>query len=163
VGNQGLKKRMKVIVVYDSLTGNTKKIAEAIAEGAASVNRVNVEIKKIGEPFSVTDLTKADGVFFGSPTIYANVTVGMRNLVENMKVYVKAGMADFKGHPAAIFGSYGWDGAQVMESIFKDSIQNLGYNVQNKICSKTDLAIKHWTDKTLEECNVFGKVFAESL
>ncbi len=93
---------MKIIVVYDSLTGNTKKIAEAIAEGDTSVNGVNVEIKKIGEPFSVTDLTKADGVFFGSPAIYANVTVGMRNLVENMRVYVKAGMADFKALPPSI-------------------------------------------------------------
>jgi flavorubredoxin len=154
---------MKVIVVYDSLTGNTKKIAEAVAEGVATVDGVDVVIKKIGEPFPVTDLAKADGVVFGSPSIYANVTVGMRNLLENMKCHVKAGMSDFNGHPAAIFGSYGWDGALVMEGVFKDLITNLGYNVQNNICSMTDSSIKYYTDETLEACKAFGKAFAESL
>jgi flavorubredoxin len=144
---------MKVIVVYDSLTGNTKKIAEAVAEGVATVDGVDVVIKKIGEPFPVTDLAKADGVVFGSPSIYANVTVGMRNLLENMKCHVKAGM----------FGSYGWDGALVMEGVFKDLITNLGYKVQNNICSMTDSSIKYYTDETLEACKAFGKAFAESL
>ena len=60
---------MKVLVVYDSLTGNTEKIAKAVAEGAASVDGVDVDVKKIGEPFPVTDLANADGVVFGSPCI----------------------------------------------------------------------------------------------
>ncbi|NQT09319.1 flavodoxin domain-containing protein, partial [Candidatus Bathyarchaeota archaeon] len=39
---------MKVIVVYDSQTGNTEKMAKAVAEGVGSV--VEVDIKKVGEP-----------------------------------------------------------------------------------------------------------------
>ena len=154
---------MKVIVVYDSLTGNTEKIAKAVANGVASVDGVDVEVKKIGEPFPLTVLAKVDGVVFGSPSIYANVTVGMRNLIENMKAYVKAGVIDVKGHPAAIIGSYGWDGARVMDGVFMASIKNLGYKVQNNAFSKTDSAIKYKTDETTEECNAFGKAFAESL
>ncbi len=54
---------MKVVVVYDSQTGNTEKMAKAIAKGAGSV--VGVDIKKIGEPFPLTVLAEADGVFYG--------------------------------------------------------------------------------------------------
>lgn len=39
---------MKIIVVFDSQTGNTEKMAKAIAEGASSVPGSVVEVKKIG-------------------------------------------------------------------------------------------------------------------
>ena len=87
----------------------------------------------------------------------------MRNLLENMKAFSKAEMADFKGIPAAVFGSYGWDGAWVMEGVFKASIKALGYKVHDDVCVKTDSEIKYSTDETLEKCKAFGKLFAESL
>jgi len=101
---------MKIMIVYDSLGGSTEK--------------------KIGEPFSLSMLAKADGVAFGSPCIYANVTEGMQSFLENMKAYVKAGKMDVKGKRAAIFGSYGWDGAWVMEEKLKAMAQEIGYRVQ---------------------------------
>ena len=85
---------MKVVVVYDSQTGNTEKMAKAVAEGVGSV--AEVDIKKVGEPFPLTLLAEADGVIYGSPCIYANVTPGMRALVENMGAYIKAGKIDVK-------------------------------------------------------------------
>ena len=96
---------MKVMVVYDSLSGNTEKMAKAIAKGAESVVGTVVEVKKIGEPFSLSMLAKADGVAFGSPCIYANVTDRMQYFLENMTAYVKAGKMDVRGKHAAIFGS----------------------------------------------------------
>ena len=152
---------MKVVVVYDSQTGNTEKMAKAIAKGAGSV--VGVDIKKIGEPFPLTVLAEADGVIYGSPCIYANVTPGMRNLVENIKCYIKANKIDVKGHPAAVFGSYGWDGAWVMEGVFKLSLKSLGLKVQDEVCVEVASNVKYNESESLKKCKDFGKKFAESL
>lgn len=152
---------MKVVIVYDSQTGNTEKMAKAVAEGAGSV--VGVDIKKIGEPFPLTVLAEADGVIYGSPCIYANVTPGMRNLVENMECYIKAGKIDVKGHPAAVFGSYGWDGAWVMEGVFKLSLKSLGLKVQDEVCVEVASNVKYNESESLKKCKDFGKKFAESL
>jgi flavodoxin I len=151
----------KIVIVYDSQTGNTEKMAKAVAEGAGSVAEVN--IKKVGEPFPLTLLAEADGVIYGSPCIYANVTTEMRNLVENMEAYVKTGRLNVKGHPAAVFGSYGWDGAWVMEGVFKLSLKNLGLKVWDEVCVETDSNVKYNEGESMKKCKAFGKKFAESL
>ena len=154
---------MKIMVVYDSVTGNTEKMAKAIAEGAESVDGMVVEVKKIGDPFPLTMVSNADGVLFGSPSTYANVTEGMRMLMENMKACVKTGRIDFKGKNAAVFGSYGWDGAWVMEEKLKGMVQELGFKVQEEVNVETSTNIKYHADENLENSKEFGKTFAENL
>ena len=153
---------MKIMIVYDSNTGNTEKMAKAIAEGAGSVSGVEVEVKKIGEPFPLSMLASADAAIYGSPCIYAGVTEGMRVFLENMSSYAKAGLMDVKGKPAAVFGSYGWDGAWVMETVLRGNIQSLGYNVQEEVCVETGLNLKYHAEEYLSKCKEFGKAFAEA-
>jgi len=153
---------MKIMVIYDSQTGNTEKMAKAIAEGAGSVAGVDVEIKKIGDPFPLSMLAKADAAIFGSPCRYAGVTDGMKVFLENMSGYAKAGLMDVKGNPAAVFGSYGWDGAWVMEVVLKSMVESLGYKVHDDICVETGSNIKYHADEYLGKCKEFGKAFAEA-
>jgi flavodoxin len=40
-------KTPKILVVYDSLTGNTARAAELIAKGAKDVEGVKVDIRKV--------------------------------------------------------------------------------------------------------------------
>ncbi len=153
---------MKIMVIYDSQTGNTEKMAKAIAEGAGSVAGVEVDIKKIGDPFPLSMLAKADAAIFGSPCVYAGVTDGMKVFLENMNSYAKAGLMDVKGNPAAVFGSYGWDGAWVMEVVLKSMVESLGYKVYDDICVETGSNVKYHADEYLGKCKEFGKVFAEA-
>ncbi|MGA2386107.1 MAG: flavodoxin domain-containing protein [Candidatus Bathyarchaeia archaeon] len=60
----------KVLVAYYSKTGNTKQIAEAIAEGAKTVKGANVEIKNV-ENLTAAEAVTADGFAFGSPTYFS--------------------------------------------------------------------------------------------
>jgi flavodoxin len=55
---------MKGIIVYDSSTGNTKKIAEAIA------SETRFDVVKVGE--APTDLRQYDILVLGSPNIRTN-------------------------------------------------------------------------------------------
>lgn len=154
---------MKVLVIYDSKGGNTEKMAHAIAKGAASVEGVEAEVKKIGEPFPLSKLAEANVVAFGSPVIYANVTNGMMYFLENLKCFIDAGKIDMKDRRAAVFGSYGWDGAWIMEERLNQMIEDLGYEVMEKVCVETDSDLRYHPAGPLENCKVFGKEIAESL
>lgn len=56
----------KVLVIYASDYGNTKKMAEAIVEGAKSVNDTDVILKQAEEVVS-EDVMAADAMIVGSP------------------------------------------------------------------------------------------------
>lgn len=154
---------MKIMVIYDSQSGNTEKMAKAVAEGATSISGVEVEIKKIGESFALSMIEKADGVIFGSPCIYANVTPTMASFLVNLKDAVNSGKVKVMDKKAAIFASYGYDGAYIMEDLFKRVVQDIGFNVQPDVCVEVDTSIQHHPDDHLEKCRTFGKNFSENL
>lgn len=59
---------MKVLVLYDSKTGNTAKMAKAVAEG---VDESGVEsVLKTVDEASIDELPQVQGVIFGSPVYY---------------------------------------------------------------------------------------------
>jgi flavorubredoxin len=153
---------MKVLILYDSKTGNTEKMAKAIEEGAKDAG-ADLTIKKIGEPFSLSILADSDGVAFGSPTLYADVTNEMKDFLQHVENYIELGKMKTKGKQAAIFGSYGWDGAFVIEDRLKGYVENLGYKIYPKVCVKVDDEIKINQKNTLSECKAWGKGFAKSL
>ncbi|MGD2142320.1 MAG: flavodoxin domain-containing protein [Candidatus Bathyarchaeota archaeon] len=152
---------MKIFVVYDSQTGNTEKMAKATAKGAGSVKGAKVEIKKVGEPFPLSKMTEADGVLIGSPCIYADVTPALRRLLVNLKGYINVTRQKVK--KAGIFGSYGWDGAWVMEDKLRSDMESLGFNVWDKPCVEVGISIQHHPDDHLLRCEDWGKEFAEAL
>ena len=69
-----------VSIIYDSRTGNTERMANAIAEGARSAG-AQVTVRKLGEKFPVEELAKADAILIGSPTHYSSTTAEMRHFL----------------------------------------------------------------------------------
>ena len=63
---------IKILVLYDSLTGNVEHMARLVAEGANEIQGAEVRIKKIAadgpERATADDVLWADGVAVGSPT-----------------------------------------------------------------------------------------------
>jgi len=101
----------KLLILYDSQTGNTEKMAEAVAEGARSVQGVEVDLKYYARP---EELAEAAAIIFGAPTYYHDITLPIKQMLEDA---AKAD-AQLKGKIGAAFGSYGWSGEapkQVLE------------------------------------------------
>lgn len=74
---------MRVAVVYDSGYGHTKKQAEAVAGGAASVAGAEVEIVALAD--SAVDwaaLEAADAIIFGSPTYNGTISARFKTFME---------------------------------------------------------------------------------
>jgi len=57
---------VRVLVAYDSTTGNTEKMAKAVAEGAGKVPATEVVLKRVGDVRDA-DLLAADAIIVGSP------------------------------------------------------------------------------------------------
>ena len=108
----------KTLVVYVTRTGETKAIAELIAEGIRfSGNEAIVEdgilIKKDG------NLAGYDAYVFGSATYHGDMMQGMKTLL------FLAEKANLEGKIGGAFGAFGWSGEapdriyDTMKNIFK--------------------------------------------
>jgi NAD(P)H dehydrogenase (quinone) len=71
---------MKVLIVYDSKTGNTEKMAHAVAEGAKKAG-AEVTVRKVDDA-SVDDLLEADGIILGSPVYYGLPTGKLKEFID---------------------------------------------------------------------------------
>lgn len=65
--------RIKVLVAYHSLSGNTEKMADAVAEGARSVSGTSVTLKRVGQ-VTAEDLFTSDALVVGSPVYWSNMS-----------------------------------------------------------------------------------------
>jgi len=71
----------KVLVTYHSRGGNTKKMAELVHEGAASVDGVAVDLKPVAD-VKPADLVGYDAIVIGSPTYYGLPAAGIKKLID---------------------------------------------------------------------------------
>jgi NAD(P)H dehydrogenase (quinone) len=71
---------MHILISYDSGTGNTEKMAFAVAEGIKKTG-VKVIVKKADETTN-EDLMKADGIVVGSPTYYGQMSAKVKAMFD---------------------------------------------------------------------------------
>jgi NAD(P)H dehydrogenase (quinone) len=72
----------RVLVVYDSRTGNTEKMAYAVAEGVKKVQGAKAVVKKVDQATN-KDLVNADGIIIGSPTYYGQMSGKMKTFIDD--------------------------------------------------------------------------------
>jgi len=80
---------VKVLVLYDSWSGNTEKMALAVVDGVKQVEGVEAVSKKVDDA-SVDDLERADGIIIGSPTFYGLMSGKVKILIDkSVKIHGK--------------------------------------------------------------------------
>ncbi|MEM3443122.1 MAG: NAD(P)H-dependent oxidoreductase [Candidatus Bathyarchaeia archaeon] len=147
---------VQILVVYDSKTGNTEKMAFAVAEGAKQVSGVNVVVKKVDQT-SLEDLQKADGIIMGSPTYYGQMSAKLKSLIdESVKIHGK-----LEGKVGAAFTSSGGTatGAETTLLSILNAMLVHGMIVQGRADDKHygAAAVEKPDKKALEQCKELGK------
>jgi len=71
----------RVLVVYDSRTGNTERMALAVVDGARQVKGTKVVVLEVDKT-KMSDLTGSDAIIIGSPTYYGNMTGKMKSFID---------------------------------------------------------------------------------
>jgi NAD(P)H dehydrogenase (quinone) len=75
----------KVLIIYYSKTGNTEKMAQAVAKGAEKEG-VEVETKEVSQA-NCEDLLSAQGIIIGSPTYYGLPAAPLKELLDESVQY----------------------------------------------------------------------------
>jgi NAD(P)H dehydrogenase (quinone) len=146
----------RILIVYDSRTRNTEKMAHAVAEGAKKVTNVKVTVKKVDET-SLQDLTRADGIIMGSPTYYGQMSGKLKELIdETFKIHGK-----LEGKVGAAFTSSGGHatGAETTLLSILHAMLVHGMIIQGRSDHKHygAAAVGSPNERDLESCDVLGK------
>lgn len=91
----------KILIIYQSKTGNTKAMSEAVESG---IKKEGVEvIRKRIEDARLEDLLEPEGIIVGTPTYFAATTAEFKKLIdESIKYFPK-----LEGKVGAAFASSG--------------------------------------------------------
>ncbi len=73
---------VQVLVTYHSVSGNTEKMAEAVAAGARTVSGAHVVIKRV-EQVVAEDLFGSDAIVVGSPVYWSNMAGEVKTFFDN--------------------------------------------------------------------------------
>lgn len=106
----------KALIAYATRTGDTKKIAEYIAEGLR-FSAVDVHLADCTSLKKETDLEGYDIYAFGSSTYHGEMMPGMKTLL------FLAEKTGIQGKAGGAFGAFGWSG-EAGERIF-DTMKNI--------------------------------------
>ena len=90
---------MKILVIYYSRSGNTKKMAQLVVEGIKAEG-LDVELKAVQE-VQAKELLKAEGIIVGSPTYYGTMAYQIKQLLDESVQF----HGDLAGKVGAAFSS----------------------------------------------------------
>jgi flavorubredoxin len=115
---------VKVVLIYGSMYGHTKMLAEAIGMGVEStgVRVASFDASRVNVSFILKEVLDAPVLVFGTPTYDANVFPTILNVLDFIEVK-KLGV----GRYASIFGCYGWGPSAY--GILMGRLKSMGFNL----------------------------------
>ena len=139
----------RFIIVYNSTTGNTKALADAIVEGA---NSLNLEVDTVDAfDAKIDDLMAAEAIGFGVPTFNYHPAKPIVKLLDDL------GAHDMKGKIAVVFGSYGWSGDGPV--VVAEKLRQMGFTVLDPV-----IRVRYKpSENELFGCSILGKDVAMKL
>ena len=142
-----------ILVIYHSQSGNTKKMAEAAAAGASSVEGVTVSIKQAQEA-GLEDLLACDGLAVGSPEYFGFMAGLIKDFFDRTYEPARGRKEVFK-KPYVVFVSAGNDGRGAVRSIERIA---LGYPLKKVY---EPLVVRgEVTEEALARCRELGQTIA---
>ena len=143
-----------VLIAYASVTGNTEKMAQYIAEGVR-ISGCEVVVKNVSGIKEADVLEGFNGYIFGSPTYH-------REMTGNMKTFLfLAKKVNLEGKLAGAFGSYTHSGdapsmiLETMEHVHKmEPFKLSSFNLKEALIDTPD---------GIHACQDYGKNFGQDL
>jgi NAD(P)H dehydrogenase (quinone) len=151
----------KVLVIYDSRSGNTEKMATAVVDGARAA-KVEVEAKRAVE-VDLQDLEGADGIVLGSPTHFGTMSENMKKLIGD-SLQIRKKMENKVGAAFASAGAVGGGSETTLMSLIQ-AMLIYGMIVVGDPMSATGhygaVAIKSPDETSLDNCRKLGERVGE--
>ena len=136
----------RFIIAYNSTTGNTKAMADAIAEGARSL-KLDVDLVDAFDA-KAEDLLAVDAIGFGGGTFNYHPSKPVLRLINDLS------KLDVKDKLAVSFGSYGWSGEGPV--VIAEKLRQAGFTVVDPV-----IRVRYQpTENELFSCSLLGKDIA---
>lgn len=143
----------KILVIYHSQTGNTRKMADSVAKGAGSIKDAEVILRTAGEA-TLQDLLECDGLVIGSPEYFGYMAGMIKDFFD--RTYSEAcGRKEIFRKPYVAFISAGNDGRGALKSIERICIGYQFNEVQEPVVARGEI-----DQETLFKCEELGKTIA---
>jgi len=114
----------KALVLFTTRTGETRTMAQKIAEGMRS-SGVEVTLQNASDfDMEKTDPKSFDAIVLGAPTYHGEMTQPMKDLL------IALSKVNLEGKAGGAFGAYGWSGEApgriygTMKNVFKMDLEN---------------------------------------
>ena len=150
---------VKVIVVFESNYGNTKRVAETIVEGMKDVGEIEASVRELKE-VDRNEILEYDAVLLGSPNHMGGPTRGIKGFID------KLGELRLEGKMFAVFDTY-------MGKDFGKAVKKMEKRINEKVPRlkqiTAGLSVKVHGMKgpivegELPKCKEFGKNIATQL
>lgn len=141
----------KILIVYHSQTGNTGKMADAVFEGAKSIEGVEVILKNAADA-TLEDLLTADGLVIGTPENFGYMSGMVKDFFD--RTYVGAQEKVFR-KPFVVFISAGNDGTGALRAIERIALGYKFKTVYPPVIAKGKI-----TQAILDQCFELGATIA---
>jgi flavorubredoxin len=147
----------KAIVVYESVYGNTKRLAEAIRDGILQAGKIECKIAKTGE-IHTEELCDFDIILFGCPNHNQAPALNL------MKFIDRASIVHLKGKTGGAFDTYSGGNKGValtkLEAELKKKMPGIRM-VTSGLSAKVESRRGPLADAELTAAKEFGKKIAE--
>ncbi len=146
----------KVLIIYDSRTGNTEKMARAVADGAKKVKGTKVSLMKVDQA-KMSDLIASDAIMIGSPTYYGNMTGKMKAFIDRTNS-IHGKLAGKAGGAFTSSGDTACGAETCILSILEAMLIN-GMVIQGRYDNKHygPTAVEAPSSKEIESCRELGR------
>jgi len=148
----------KALIVYDSKTGNTEKMATAIGEGIREAG-LDIEIKKVDEA-SLADLVAADAMVLGSPTRFCTMSDKMKAFIDKSIEIYPEGLQNKVGAAFTSSGDIAGGNETTLLSLVQAMLMHRMVIVGHQSGSFGAVAIEEPDKRVLQGCKEFGKRIA---
>ena len=156
----------RILIVFHSMTGGTRQMAEAACAGAGDVEGVEVHLKRAADA-DADDVTAADGLVFATPENLAGMSGMMKDFFD--RTYYGA-LDQVNGRPYLILICAGSDGRGAAQQITRIAT---GWRLKAVaepfiVCTRATLPAQILAPKTLPAdvlctCEELGKTLASGV
>ena len=149
-----------VLITYYSRSGNTQKMAEAVAEGARGVSGAKVEVRQV-EDLTPDDLLEPDAIIMGSPVYYGTMAAELKKLIdESVKHHGKL-VGKVGGAFASSGGPGGGNETTVLDILKAQLVHGMIVQGDSGGDHYGPIAVGAPDERSRKECRKLGKRAAE--
>ena len=141
----------RILVIYHSQTGNTEKMAFAVADGAGNIEKTDVVLKRARDA-TLEDLLGSDGLAIGTPENFGYMSGMIKDFFD--RTFYPAQDKVFR-KPCVIFISAGNDGTGALRAI-----ERIVQGYKFKIVCHPVISRGNPTEADLEKCRELGSTLA---